>query len=812
MGWQDAPEVPTGPQAVQAFADAASAALGVPRETVLAHTALETGRDGSKTIGAYNYGNIKSGRGWQGATSSADAPEYDKSGRAYTEAKAGFRAYNSPEEAAADYVRLIRSKYPAAAEARTPEEFARALQLGGYATDPQYASKFSQVAQSIAKQRTGTEKGRGSAAQPAWMSAPEATDSAPAAAPAPAQSEAYRQGRGAGGVARGLANVLQGPSFGFADEIGGGIGALIDVAKSGGKKGFSEAYRENRDYLRGASDQAAEDNPILSAVTQGMASAPTMLLGMGSGLVKGAGLAANVGRAAVSGATSGALTGAGRSTAGDAGGVARDAGIGGVSGAALGGATAGIGGALGAVGRTVAARNGGDAARDLASEKVAESVLRDARGVSAQSGDAAISRAAARQRALGPEATIADSAGESTRGLLDTLATLPGATKDAAARLIRDRQAGRAERLISSADNALGTGGQRLAPTLQALEQHRATEAQPLYNALRASQIAPTDEMRSIIAAADELGAGKLAQTIATAERQPYTLGGDATAYRFADLDRLKRGLDTMISREVESGRTTATGAALTSLKNALVGEMDRATIDPATGKSVYAAARAAYAGPSALMDAANAGRAAVGQGETGIRQAMAGLSESEMQAFRVGAFDALRTKIGSSDVGRTEMLNLWKNPAARERLSALFGDERSFRQFAAQAARESRLKSLESVGKGSQTAARQYGAGDLDADALGQIAGAGKSAASGNLLGAAKAAADAWNRVKMPEAVRDEIGRILMTKGPDAAAKLSALRSAANRIHQARSRNALVTGNVSGRIGGVSAADSFRD
>ena len=629
---------------------------------------------------------------------------------------------------------------------------------------------------------------------------------------APAERRAYRQGRTeAGGVTRGLANVLQGPTFGFADEIGGGIGALIDVARRGGS--LAEAYRTNRDYLRGASDQAAADNPILSAVTQGMASTPTMVLGMGANLVRGAGTAANVGRAAITGATTGALTGAGRSEASSLGGVATDAAEGAATGAALGSAASGLGAAVGAVGRNVAARAGGQTTRDVASEKLAEALLRDARGAAAKSGDAAAARTTARLRTLGPEATLADAGGANVRQLADTLATLPGATKDAAERLIRDRQAGRAARLIGSADAALGAGGQRLAPTLQALEQQRAADAVPLYNALRGSQLAPTDEMRSIIAAADELGAGKLARTIATAERQAYTLGDDAAqAYRFADLDRLKRGLDTMISREVESGRTTATGAALTSLKNALVGEMDRATTDPRTGQSLYAAARAAYAGPSALMGAAEAGRAAVSKGETGIRQAMAGLSESELQAFRVGAFDALRTKIGASEGGRTEILNLWRNPAIRERLQALFSDERSFRRFAADTARESRLKALESVGRGSQTAARQFGAGDLDMDAMQAIGTAGRDLATGSPIGAAAALSTAWNRVAMPEAVRDEIGRMLLARGPDAAASLNALRGTANRVQSARAARAAALGGLSGRLGGVSVADSFRE
>ena len=144
------------PRAARAqFAAAASAATGIPEAAILAHTALETGADASKTVGAYNFGNIKAGKAWRGETAALNALEYDKSGKAYNE-PSKFRAYSDPEQAAQDYADLIRRRYPQAAQARTVEDFAQGLKAGGYATDPDYVRKLV----SVAGQRVGTEKGR----------------------------------------------------------------------------------------------------------------------------------------------------------------------------------------------------------------------------------------------------------------------------------------------------------------------------------------------------------------------------------------------------------------------------------------------------------------------------------------------------------------------------------------------------------------------------------------------------------------------------------------------------------------------------
>ncbi len=62
-----------------------------------------------------------------------------------------FRVYGSFEEAFTDYARLIgdNPRYAGVSAAATPDQAARALQRGGYATDPAYADKLIAVMDSL---------------------------------------------------------------------------------------------------------------------------------------------------------------------------------------------------------------------------------------------------------------------------------------------------------------------------------------------------------------------------------------------------------------------------------------------------------------------------------------------------------------------------------------------------------------------------------------------------------------------------------------------------------------------------------------
>ena len=130
-------------------ARSAALELGVDERSVIAQAALETAwgtRLPADSQGvSHNYFGIKAGGAWKGASVTADTTEYT-AGTADTE-RAKFRAYGSVAENVADYVHVLRNPRYAAALGTGSDvgAFANALQRGGYATDPDYASKLLSV-------------------------------------------------------------------------------------------------------------------------------------------------------------------------------------------------------------------------------------------------------------------------------------------------------------------------------------------------------------------------------------------------------------------------------------------------------------------------------------------------------------------------------------------------------------------------------------------------------------------------------------------------------------------------------------------
>ncbi|MBP7132833.1 MAG: flagellar assembly peptidoglycan hydrolase FlgJ [Aquabacterium sp.] len=135
----------------QAAADAAERATGIPAANILGQAALESGwgkreiraNDGSNS---HNLFGIKATANWKGKVAEVTTTEYI--GGVARKVTAKFRAYDSYEDAFKDHGRLL-SQSPrysqAVAQADSVRAYAQGLQRGGYATDPAYADKLTQV-------------------------------------------------------------------------------------------------------------------------------------------------------------------------------------------------------------------------------------------------------------------------------------------------------------------------------------------------------------------------------------------------------------------------------------------------------------------------------------------------------------------------------------------------------------------------------------------------------------------------------------------------------------------------------------------
>ncbi|SDS61456.1 flagellar assembly peptidoglycan hydrolase FlgJ [Pseudomonas granadensis] len=129
--------------------------IGVDPRYLVAQAALETGwgksvmraQDGSSS---HNLFGIKASSNWKGDSARAITSEFRNG--AMVKETAEFRSYASYKDSFHDLVTLLQSnnRYQEVLKsADNPEQFVRELQKAGYATDPNYANKISQIAKQM---------------------------------------------------------------------------------------------------------------------------------------------------------------------------------------------------------------------------------------------------------------------------------------------------------------------------------------------------------------------------------------------------------------------------------------------------------------------------------------------------------------------------------------------------------------------------------------------------------------------------------------------------------------------------------------
>ncbi|WP_460139998.1 flagellar assembly peptidoglycan hydrolase FlgJ [Pseudomonas sp. S2_E01] len=137
------------------MAEEAAARIGVDPRYLVAQAALETGwgksvmraQDGSSS---HNLFGIKASSNWTGNSARAITSEFRNG--AMVKETAEFRSYDSYKDSFHDLVTLLQSNnryQDVVKSADNPEQFVRELQKAGYATDPNYASKISQIAKQM---------------------------------------------------------------------------------------------------------------------------------------------------------------------------------------------------------------------------------------------------------------------------------------------------------------------------------------------------------------------------------------------------------------------------------------------------------------------------------------------------------------------------------------------------------------------------------------------------------------------------------------------------------------------------------------
>jgi hypothetical protein len=616
--------------------------------------------------------------------------------------------------------------------------------------------------------------------------------------PPPVESAAFKQGRGMGGASQATLKL--------ADVLGFGL-----------PKKFMTP--EQADMTRGAMAQFKQDMPVANVGVDLAGNALGAAAGgVGVPVVQGAArVLPAIGRAAASGAVSGGLSAAGESNAQTGGDLVRDIAMGAGMGAGMGGGMAGVGAGGAGIVRNIAARTTNRGAASDAQRELIKALSRDL-PYGEQLDPGKLTQAQQLLQQLGPEARLVDLGKDSTRKLADILATLPGKAPAAMEEAIASRQAGRAGRLMTAADAALGTQGKGYTATLGELEAQKIADSTPFYDQLKNVQVPADDDLLTLLRRAGKESLGKAQRLSRLAGEDQVSVGAALQETRdavtnaatpgkpisFQSLDHVKQALYDLETK-FKIGGEPQEAAAFGKLRRELTDKLDDLSPKDQAGASIYAQARNAYAGPAQMKDALEAGRSALTLKPVELEDAVKGMGSSEVDAFRVGVLQSLREKTGTES-GQTSLLKMWKEPGTSDRLKLVFGND--FTAFENAVDNERRLKLFESVGRGSGTASRMAQAGDLGM--AGDAARAVGAAKTGNIEAVIGAGLNAANRAALPEKTRNQLAQMLLSQGGDAATNLAALNQALLSMNRRRATGtalAAALGNTANQATGTELA-----
>lgn len=126
-------------------ADQVSQNTGIDSNTILGQWGLETGWGKSVIPGTNNLGNIKNKVGQTGGVQATDNQ---------TGSTDSYQKFASPQDFASAYTQLLQNNYKGAIGTGTDAHAtATALKAGGYAEDPNYVSKLTNAASTVAQAR-----------------------------------------------------------------------------------------------------------------------------------------------------------------------------------------------------------------------------------------------------------------------------------------------------------------------------------------------------------------------------------------------------------------------------------------------------------------------------------------------------------------------------------------------------------------------------------------------------------------------------------------------------------------------------------
>ena len=285
----------------------------------------------------------------------------------------------------------------------------------------------------------------------------------------------------------------------------------------------------------------------------------------------------------------------------------------------------------------------------------------------------------ARQRQLGPEAAFADVAGDAGIGLGQGVvqADKTGAVAAEARKRMRLRDQGSTERLRRDMAGVTGVS-ERLQPSLDAVRARQVAASEPAYATAYAQDINLTPKLKNLLERPPMRKAWAEARDAAATrgeELPPFMqldeFGNWEQQGVMPDMrswDRMKQGLDRLIDAQTDpvTGRVTPRGRDLVKMKGELTEELD--AINPA-----YKRARQAFAGDAEIESAMRQGEKFLTMKTREVKSALEGATDSEREAFLVGATEAMRERMGRAKSGDIGEFRFLETTNVKEKLRDLF-------------------------------------------------------------------------------------------------------------------------------------------
>lgn len=503
---------------------------------------------------------------------------------------------------------------------------------------------------------------------------------------APKQEPAPWYEQAADYIGGGARKIQDGIFYGMADELHGAVTAIPRAAYNayqGQPFDIGQGYEEGRDDWRTKSKAFQQNNPVTGiALEVGGSIANPLNRAVGSYVGQGANMLARAGRGAFTGAGMGAAYGAGNAEGGAVDrleGAGRGAAVGGVVGGVATPAVELVGkGAQVVADQTI--NRFGQGPQRAATRKIIEALQAD--GLTPD-------QAVARVNQLGPQAALMD-AGPNAQALARAVYTQPGQGKTVVGDFLRTRQEG------TRAADATLQGGQ-INRVTQSIDDLIPGNARDVRQGVQSARKAfgksyeaaknQTDDLVDVLPVVksldDEIDVSKGGIKSALERVKTFLVDKNGNPEISVDsLHQAKMAIDDLMSGEARMSMGNVAKSRIRSYQDKLVDAIESA----GEAGRMYREARRGTAAAWRINDALDTGEQFMLKrafpSADDMADAIKSMRPEEVDAFRTGAAQALKSKLGDMNTRTDVTKKLMDIPNLEQKIKAAFGDNATFKKY----------------------------------------------------------------------------------------------------------------------------------